>query len=181
MICALRWKKLPITCGWNWTRQWTPKTVALVEESTEGWIAGLHLAALFLQSQTDAAGAAAQLRGNNRFTVDYLALEVLAKQVPEIQSFLVKTSILQRMCPALCGAILAAETGSETGFEPEGGLTSRPILSQSRHVLDFLDSQNLFIITLDGNQQWYRYHHLFQQLLGSRLRATYPRDAIARL
>ena len=86
------------------------KTVALVEESAEGWIAGLHLAVLYLQHQTEPGAAAAQLKGHNRFTADYLAFEVLAKQGAETQEFLLKTSILPRMCPALCEAVLAAVT-----------------------------------------------------------------------
>ena len=96
------------------------KTVALVEESAEGWIVGLHLAVLYLQHQTEPGAAAAQLKGHNRFTADYLAFEVLAKQGAETQEFLLKTSILQRMCPALCEAVLAAEaeeTGPDTGLD----------------------------------------------------------------
>ena len=152
------------------------KTVALVEESAEGWIAGLHLAVLYLQHQSEPSAAAAQLKGHNRFTADYLAFEVLAKQGPETQEFLLKTSILQRMCPALCDAVLAA---AQEGTVPSsgGGNTA----AHSRRILDFLDSQNLFIATLDDNQQWYRYHHLFQQLLELRLRATYPQDKLAAL
>ena len=137
------------------------KTLGVVEESTEGWIAGLHLAALYLQNQANTAEAAAKFGGSNRVTVDYLAIEVLARQGLETQSFLVQTSFLRRMCPALCDAILGAQ--------------------QSRRILDYLDSQNLFITTLDDHQQWYRYHHLFQQLLVSRLRATHSRAAIAAL
>ena len=152
------------------------KTVTLVEESVEGWIAGLHLAVLYLQHQREPSTAAAHLKGHNRFTADYLALEVLAKQGPETQEFLLKTSILQRMCPALCDAVLGAAI--EDGAPGSGdGHTA----AQSRRILDYLDSQSLFITTLDDNQQWYRYHHLFQQLLELRLRATYPKAQIAEL
>ena len=156
------------------------KTVAMVEESAEGWIAGLHLAVLYLQHQTEPGAAAAQLKGHNRFTADYLAFEVLAKQGAETQEFLLKTSILQRMCPALCEAVLAAVT-RETGPAAERGATGGSTAAHSRQILDYLDSQNLFITTLDDNQQWYRYHHLFQQLLELRLRATFPKAQIAAL
>ncbi|MFN8464840.1 MAG: LuxR C-terminal-related transcriptional regulator [Caldilineaceae bacterium] len=147
--------------------------LALVEKSTEGWIAGLHLAALYLQQQRNASDAAAQLKGHNRFTVDYLALEVLAKQEPEIQAFLLKTSILQRMCPALCDAVVDAldVPAAANGVTP----------AHSRGILDYLDSHNLFVTTLDDSQQWYRYHHVFQQLLESRLQTMYPKDRIAAL
>lgn len=152
------------------------KTLALVEESAEGWITGLHLAVLYLQHQREPSAAAAQLKGHNRFTADYLAFEVLAKQGAETQEFLLKTSILQRMSPALCDAVMAAPLeGAEAGSP--GGSTA----VHGRLILDFLDSQNLFITTLDDNQQWYRYHHLFQQLLELRLRATYSKDKIAAL
>ena len=149
------------------------EALALVEESTEGWIAGLHLAALYLQQQRNASDAATQLKGHNRFTVDYLALEVLAKQEPELQAFLLNTSILQRMCPALCDAVLTAVDVPRT--------INGSTCAQSRSILDYLDSHNLFVTTLDDSQQWYRYHHVFQQLLESRLRTKYPQSSIAAL
>ena len=152
------------------------QTLTLVEESVEGWIAGLHLAVLYLQHQREPSTAAAQLKGHNRFTADYLAFEVLAKQGPETQEFLLKTSILQRMCPALCAAVLGAAIEEAAPGSGDGHTAA-----QSRRILDYLDSQSLFITTLDDNQQWYRYHHLFQQLLELRLRATYPKAQIAAL
>lgn len=141
------------------------QTLDILEDSTEGWITGLRLAVLFLRDQEDVALAAAQFKTISRFTADYLALEVLAKQQPIIQSFLLKTSILERMCPALCDAL----------FELE------PALQEGRHFLDALERQNLFLMTLDDKQRWYSYHPLFRQLLQSHLRATCPRSEIASL
>ncbi len=157
------------------------KTVALVEESAEGWVAGLHLAVLYLQRQSEPSVAAAHLSGHNRFTADYLALEVLANLGPPIQEFLLKTSILPRMCPALCDAVLAAGTAPGVANGAANGATDGATAAHSRRMLDYLDSHNLFITTLDDSQQWYRYHHLFQQLLEARLRATYAKDTIAEL
>ena len=145
----------------------------MVEQSTEGWIVGLHLAALYLQQQRNASDAAAQLKGHNRFTVDYLALEVLAKQEPEIQAFLLNTSILQRMCPALCDAVMAAVD--------DRGLANEATPAHSRGILDYLDSHNLFVTTLDDSQQWYRYHHVFKQPPESRLQTICPKGKIAAL
>lgn len=141
------------------------KTLSIIDEATEGWITGLRLAALYLREQKDTALAAAQFKSTNRLTVDYLALEVLAKQGSAIQDFLLRTSILQRMCPALCAAILGTQHSVQA----------------ARSALDFLEGQNLFVTILDDDQQWYRYHPLFQRLLESRLQATCSAGEIASL
>lgn len=141
------------------------KTLALLEESTDGWITGLRLATLFLRDQEDVTRAAAQFKVSSRPTADYLALEVLAKQRPAVQSFLLKTSILNRMCPALCDALLAT------------GLAAH----QGQQILDALDSQNLFLMMLDDSQRWYSYHPLFRQLLQTHLRAVCTPAEIASL
>ncbi|MBK8050662.1 MAG: hypothetical protein IPK16_28295 [Anaerolineales bacterium] len=141
------------------------KTIGILEDTTEGWIAGLHLAALYLRNHEDIAGATARFRGRSRYTIDYLAVEVLARQAPEIQDFLVRTSILQRLNAALCDAVVGQDSTH----------------GSSQVTLDHLENNNLFLITLDDSKRWYRYHQLFQQLLEHRLRAICSIDEIAAL
>lgn len=141
------------------------ETLAILDETTEGWAAGLHLAALYLRNQKDVAGAATRFIGSNRLAIDYLAVEVLAKQSLEVQAFLFKTSILQRMCTDLCDAVLGVA----------------PAAQVSQQTLERLERDDLFVVSLDHEQQWYRYHQLFQQLLRHKLRATFTSDEIAGL
>ena len=134
-----------------------PLDAAIVEnllDSTEGWITGLHLAGILLRNRDKIQGA--QLfQGHNRLAIDYLAAEVLAQCTPQVRTFLLKTSILQRMCPELCDAVLA-------------GVDDRPA---SRQIFDQLEQEDLFLTSLDDSRQWYRYHHLFRQLLLQWLRS----------
>ena len=124
--------------------------VAALEARTEGWIAGLQLAAISLQGRADAAGFIASFAGSHRFVLDYLLEEVLQRQPEQVQAFLLRTSILDRLCGPLCDAVLldASASGQET--------------------LEHLDRANLFIIPLDNERRWYRYHHLFADLLRQR-------------
>ncbi|HEY3475289.1 MAG TPA: LuxR C-terminal-related transcriptional regulator, partial [Anaerolineales bacterium] len=125
--------------------------VAALENRTEGWIAGLQLAALSMQGQKDTAGFIQSFTGSHRFVLDYLMEEVLARQSEQIQTFLLRTSILARMCGPLCDAVLRdpSVSGQET--------------------LEQLERANLFIVPLDNQRRWYRYHHLFADLLRQRL------------
>jgi LuxR family maltose regulon positive regulatory protein len=132
------------------------ETLSGLMDSTEGWIAGLHLAALLLRN-TDAGSAAALVQRHRHLAIDYLASEVFAQQPAALQSFLLQTSILQRMCPALCDAITGA-----LGLPP------------ARQMLTQLEQQDLFIVALDDTGQWFRYHHLFQQFLKRMLRESAP-------
>jgi LuxR family maltose regulon positive regulatory protein len=124
--------------------------VAALDARTEGWIAGLQLAALSLQGRADAAGFIESFAGSNRFVLDYLVEEVLQRQSEPVQTFLLRTSILDRLCGPLCDAVLldASAPGQET--------------------LKYLDRANLFIVPLDTERRWYRYHHLFAGLLRQR-------------
>lgn len=133
---------------------------AALEARTEGWIAGLQLAALSMRGQDDIAGFVAAFKGSNRFIVDYLAEQVLAHQTSQIQNFLLSTSILDRMSGALCNAV--------TGLE------------NSQSILEELDRSNLFVIELDDQRGWYRYHHLFADVLRHRLQQMQP-DQVAEL
>ncbi len=135
--------------------------IAALEERTEGWIAGLQLAALAMRGEQDAAGFIQTFTGSNRFVLDYLLEEVLQRQLPEIQDFLLRTSILERMCGPLCDALLDASPG------------------RGQQTLETLERANLFIVPLDKERRWYRYHHLFGGLLRQRL-ASLPESALSR-
>jgi LuxR family maltose regulon positive regulatory protein len=125
--------------------------VAALEDRTEGWIAGLQLAAISMQGHRDAAGFIQSFTGSHRFVMDYLVDEVLHQQPTYIQAFLLRTSILDRLCGSLCDAVL-------------------PDLQESgQAVLEHIERANLFLIPLDDERRWYRYHHLFAELLRQRL------------
>lgn len=136
--------------------------IAALEARTEGWIAGLQLAALSMQGLQDTAGFIQSFTGSHRFVLDYLLEEVLHKQPEGIQSFLLRTSILDRLCAPLCDAVMLNSSA--------GG----------QETLEYLDRANLFIFPLDNERRWYRYHHLFVELLRNRLTRAYP-DQIAEL
>jgi LuxR family maltose regulon positive regulatory protein len=136
----------------------TPDDIAALEARTEGWIAGLHLAALSLQGHADRSDFIRSFAGDDRHVMDYLVGEVLSLQPESIQRFLMHTSILERMCGPLCDAVV-------DGDEPGG---------DSEDILERLEQANLFLVPLDNRRQWYRYHHLFADLLRSRLRRERP-------
>lgn len=121
---------------------------------TEGWIAGLHLASLSLQGHAEPARFIANFAGDNRYIFDYLTDEVLNQQSAETHDFLLKSAVVERFCPSLCNAL----TGEENG----------------REILAQLDAANMFIVPLDTQRNWYRYHHLFADLLRKRLRQNRP-------
>jgi LuxR family maltose regulon positive regulatory protein len=123
-------------------------------ERTEGWAAGLYLAGLSLKGQPDPEAFIASFEAGHRHVVDYLGAEVLAGQPEPLRSFLVRTSILQRLSGPLCDAVLEA--------------------SDSTALLAELEQANLFLIALDDQRRWYRYHHLFAQLLALELAEREP-------
>ncbi len=143
--------------------------ISALEARTEGWIAGLQLAALALQGTLAVQGPAStqgnpdvdrfikSFTGSHRFVLDYLLEEVLHRQPAEVQAFLLRTSILERLCGPLCDAVCSAGTGVLAPFV-SGQLT-----------LEYLEHANLFIVSLDNERCWYRYHHLFADLLRQRL------------
>jgi LuxR family maltose regulon positive regulatory protein len=132
----------------------TARDVATLEGRTEGWIAALQLAALSMQGRDDIAGFIAGFAGDDRYVVDYLAEEVLARQPGHVQAFLLQTSILGRLCGPLCDAV----TGQEGG----------------KAMLTALERGNLFLVPLDDRRRWYRYHHLFADVLQARLLDEQP-------
>jgi len=125
--------------------------IAALEARTEGWIAGLQLAAISMQGHQDATSFIQSFTGSHHFVLDYLIEEVLHQQPEDVQTFLLRTSILDRMCSPLCDAVLGSPS-------PNG-----------QEILEYLEHANLFIVPLDDERRWYRYHHLFVDLLRQRL------------
>ncbi|NJO83573.1 MAG: hypothetical protein HC828_12650, partial [Blastochloris sp.] len=135
-------------------------------ERTEGWPAGVQLAALAHRQHTAPLSTAPLNR--HRFILDYLADEVLAQQPPELQEFLLITAILERMCAELCAALLA-EAQLLAGDQPS------VFSPQPSTLLEHLEQANLFLIPLDHERRWYRYHHLFADLLRYRVQQRFPK------
>jgi LuxR family maltose regulon positive regulatory protein len=144
----------------------SPADVAALEARTEGWIAGLQMAALAIQGIAERgrqpvdgvlgqSGFVRAFTGSHRFILDYLIEEVLDQQPSAMQEFLLKTSILERLTGPLCDAVLGNGAGGQENLES-------------------LERANLFIVPLDEERRWYRYHRLFSDLLRKRLRQTYP-------
>jgi LuxR family maltose regulon positive regulatory protein len=132
----------------------TAADLATLDTRTEGWIAGLQLAALSMRGRDDVSGFIRSFAGDDRFVVDYLAEEVLRRQPEEIRDFLLRTSILDRLCGPLCDAV-----------------TDRV---DSRRLLGSLEQGNLFLVPLDDKRWWYRYHHLFADVLQAYLLDEQP-------
>jgi LuxR family maltose regulon positive regulatory protein len=136
-----------------------PDDIATLETRTEGWIAGLQLAALSMQVTKDTRSFVKAFAGSHHYIMDYLAEEVLQLQSEWVRLFLLKTSILERMCGPLCNAVLELD---ETG----------PFNGQA--ILESLEEMNLFVIPLDDENRWYRYHHLFSEVLNRHLEKQFP-------
>lgn len=132
----------------------TADDVAALDDRTEGWIAGLQLSALTLQGRDNRSELVKDFAGNNRFVLDYLLEEVLNCQTEKVQDFLLRTSVLTRLNGSLCDAITDDQTSHET--------------------LEQLERANLFLIRLDGRGEWFRYHHLFADLLRLKLKQKQP-------
>jgi LuxR family maltose regulon positive regulatory protein len=129
-------------------------SVAALQDRTEGWAAGVQLAALSLRGRADPAGFVATFAGSHRYVLDYLTEEVLAGQPEQVLRFLLQTSVLDRLCGPLCDAV-TGRTGSQA-------------------LLEELDRANLFVVPLDEERRWWRYHHLFADLLRARLARKRP-------
>jgi LuxR family transcriptional regulator, maltose regulon positive regulatory protein len=133
--------------------------VVALGERTEGWVAGLQLAALSLQGRRDVEGFVEEFSGSHRYVLDYLTEEVLDRLSPDIRTFLLETSVLDRLSGALCDAILERR--------------------DSQLLLESVERANLFLLPLDDERRWWRYHHLFADLLRSRLARDDPARAAA--
>ena len=136
--------------------------IAALETRTEGWITGLQLAAISMQGHPDLTKFIQSFTGSHRFVLDYLVEEVLQQQPDQIQTFLLQTSILERLCAASCAALAGIDDVS------------------SQETLEYLERANLLIVPLDDHRQWYRYHHLFGEVLRARLVKKTP-DQVSNL
>ncbi len=134
----------------------SPTDIAALGARTEGWVASLQLAALSLQGRQDRDEFIAAFSGSHRYIIDYLMDEVMSRQPEGIRSFLRQTSILDRLCAALCDATLDVKAPT------------------SRQILNGLEAANLFLVSLDNERHWYRYHQLFRDFLGQRLHEQEP-------
>ena len=131
-----------------------PADVAALGERTEGWIAALQLAALSMAGREDPGAFVAEFAGDDRYLVDYLVEEVLERQPSDVHDFLLRTSVLDRLTGPLCDALVGSSGG--------------------RATLEQLDRANLFLVPLDDRRRWYRYHHLFADVLRARLHEEQP-------
>jgi len=134
----------------------TTDDIVALEDRTEGWIAGLQLAALSIQGRDDSTSFIKSFTGSHRLVMDYLVEEVLHNQSEEVQDFLLRTSILAQLTGSLCDALTGQEDGQAT--------------------LEMLEHANLFIVPMDDNRHWYRYHHLFAEILRQNLVNKHGRE-----
>ena len=135
-------------------------------ERTEGWITGLHLAALSLRSRSDVEQAIREFAGSDRYVASYLVEELLARLDPALQEYLQTTSILERLSAPLCRAVAG-----------EASLN----LVEGKPTLEWLEEASLFVVSLDEQREWFRYHHLFRDVLRHRLQASRPAEQVAAL
>lgn len=152
--------------------------VAALLERTEGWPAGLQLTANALRDRSDQVAFVESVIGSHRHIVDYLIEDVFERLPPHIQVFLLQTSILDRLCGALCDAVLGLGEQTTGGSEPVAEPRQPAPDSYSRLILDTLERDNLFLVPLDADRQWYRYHHLFAEVLRDRLIAGAPPEQV---
>jgi LuxR family maltose regulon positive regulatory protein len=165
--------------------------ITALESRTEGWAAGVQLAALSLQgcSAEHAAQFISAFSGSHHYIVDYLFDEVLSRQPDAVREFLLQTSILERMCAPLCDAILTGSTWqASTGDSRDTAVTAPrhpgdrpPLRSHAQGILETLEQSNLFLVPLDDERRWYRYHHLFVDVLRGMLQSASQPDQIAGL
>ena len=137
-----------------WGLELSPEAVAVLEARTEGWAVGLQLAALSLREHPDPSTFLDAFSGSHRFVLDYLSEEVLERQPEEVRTFLLQTSVLERLSGPLCDAVTGGSDGQQ--------------------MLEQLERANLFLLPLDDERRWYRFHHLFGELLHARLTRSEP-------
>jgi len=151
-----------------------------LEARTEGWIAGLQLAALTIQGRPDQKDRIAAITGSQRYLIDYLAQEVMSRQPEEVQTFLLRTSILERLNASLCDAVVGNQQmgqGDQRLHAKQHGqaeVVREWANADSRAILAHLERANLFLIPLDDERQWCRYHHLFADFLRQCLHRALP-------
>jgi LuxR family maltose regulon positive regulatory protein len=156
----------------------SPQDMEYLDHKIEGWIAGIQMASLALQSNqlsqssSDVHNFIRAFKGSQRYILDYLSEEILNRQPEQIRTFLLRTSILEKICFQLCDSLLASDHLDEyqqlDQLEPVDSLSNQ-------QILEHLERSNLFLIPLDDEQKWFRYHHLFADLLHARLKQHQPK------
>ena len=144
-------------------------TAAILEEKTEGWVTGLRLAVLSLRENKDFKRVLTGLPVDNRYVMDYVVTEIISRHPPAFQTWMLKTAVLNRFCAPLCDAVCLSD--ADSGESCLNG----------REFLELLESANLFVIRLDDEQTWFRYHQLFQTLLKRQLKQRLNADRIVNL
>jgi LuxR family maltose regulon positive regulatory protein len=144
--------------------------ITLLNKRTEGWVAGLQMAAVSIQERKDSTAFIQAFTGSNRYILDYLLEEVLQRQPEPIQRFLLETAVLNRLTASLCQFMLA-------DGDPVTARSDSPPLD-AQMILEQLDAANLFVVPLDDQRRWYRYHRLFADLLRQRLQQAYPQRVL---
>jgi LuxR family maltose regulon positive regulatory protein len=140
--------------------------IEALEARTEGWVVGLQMAALSLRGHENASQFIRAFSGSHRFVLDYLVEEVLNRQPNKIRTFLLRTSVLERICFQLCDSLVTEDNTEESQQRDEG--------LSNQQILEYLERSNLFLISLDDERRWFRYHHLFTDLLKVRLQQQKP-------
>ena len=156
------------------------RAAKILEERTKGWVAGLQMAAISMRDRDDILAFIKGFSGTNRHILDFLLEEIMAGQPREIQYFLIYTSILERLTAPLCDALLADEPLNRLQQKAEKSQAAEPFDGRSADILNYLERENLFLVPLDETRTWFRYHHLFTDLLRARLQQIEP-GAIPRL
>lgn len=146
------------------------KEVGALVGRTEGWITGLQLAALSMRGREDVSGFIAAFTGSHRYVLDYLVQEVLHRQPQDVQTFLLQTSILDRLTGPLCDAL----TGHGPDLASRVGRPESTEMGNGQKMLERLEAADLFIVPLDDERRWYRYHRLFADLLRNQLEERWP-------
>lgn len=148
-----------------------PEQITKLENRTEGWIAGLQMAAISMQGRKDVAAFIETFSGTHRFIMDYLTEEALNQLPNDTQTFLLRTSILDRLSESLCSHLLTGKSKDSNYPSSQDGVFNR---GKCQKIVTELELANLFIVPLNDDRTWYRYHHLFADLLRTRLKLTCP-------
>jgi len=147
--------------------------IAALENRTEGWIAGLQMTALSIRGRGDTSGLVKALSGKNRFVLDYLMEEILGQQSAEVQDFMVKTSILNQLSAPICDAVMGWSDAAGGTSRKRKAIRHLDTAHHSQEILEHMDRANLFLLPLDDERRWYRYHRLFADLLEDKLSKVY--------
>ncbi len=152
-----------------------PAQITALATRSEGWVVGLQLAALALRACAGVDQFISSFTGSNRYIVDYLLEEVISRQPADAQTFLLSTSILSRMCAPLCASLLSKSQQQQEGEPHQESSGQAPdAIRHCQEMLEYLERANLFVIPLDRERRWYRYHHLFAEALLGRLYHLHP-------